>query len=464
MIEFDQALRERAAQESSPAPEGFDKRVEAILQNLPEKNRTRGRIKPLRTVLLAAALCAVCAVSALALSPGLRETLTAALGGFEPYSQTVEGASVTDQGIQVTVVAALADESGGTVYLEIQDLTGDILTESTFIGREDSRTVEQLAYDPETHTILARQTRQGDFRDEDGNLTIAIDNIWGGQEFAGIPLPAELLESDNVLETMQAPEDPNTIWLGDDRLVLVPEQTPMELEGTDLFRLSSMGFDEQGRLHIQIRVADGYEVPEWEWYPDVFFADLPAAVVKNGQVYYLEDGRYVDFRVSIYADYVGETYIPKEAFQGLELTLEGWIATRERLEGDWSLTFPLETLPERAVSIGQLVNGKLVESVSLSAMSATLAVSLPEGERQGDLQFLPLTVYLADGTCFTMERGRSVQDYDDKEEEPWYLDRWQFSAPVDPESVTAIAIGYWCIPLNGDGTAGEGYWLSELPE
>lgn len=463
MTGLDQVLKERAARESSPTPAGFDRRVEELLGSLPERTRTGGgRSRPLRTVLLAAALCALCAVSALALSPGLRETLAAALGGFEPYSQTVEGATVTDQGIQVTVVAALADESGGTVYLEIHDLTGDILTESTFIGRGDSCAVESVAYDPETHTLLAEQTRRGDFRDEDGNLTLTIDNVWGGLEFAGIPLPTELLEPDNVLETVQAPEECSHGTL-DDRVVLAPEQTPMELEGTDLFRLSSMGFDEQGRLHIQIRVEDGYEVPEWEWYPDVLFADLPEVVVKNGQVYYLEDGRYVDFRVSFYADYLGETYIPKEAFQGLELTLEGWIATRERLEGDWSLTFPLETLPARTASIGQLVNGKLVESVSLSAMSATLAVSLPEGERQGDLQFLPLTVYLADGTCFTVERGRSVQDYDDKEEEPWYLDRWQFPVPVDPEDVTAIAIAYWCIPLNADGTAGEGYWLSELP-
>ena len=169
---------------------------------------------------------------------------------------------MTDQGIQVTVVAALADESGGTVYLEIRDLTGDTLTEDTFIGRGDSTAVKQVAYDPETHTILAEQTRRGDFRDENGNLTLTI-NIWGGREFAGISLPTELLEPDNVLETMPAPEDPDTIWSpDDDRMVLAPEQTPMELEGTDMFRLSSMGFDEKGRLHIQIRVADGYEVPE----------------------------------------------------------------------------------------------------------------------------------------------------------------------------------------------------------
>lgn len=462
MNDFDKRMKERSRTEDCPVPKEFERFVQMRLEELPQ--RKGKRVGVLRHGLIAAAVCVALMGTVLAASPTLRDALSALLGGFKTYSQTVEGVSVTDQGIQVTVVAALADESGGTVYLEIQDLTGDLLTESTFIGREDSPAVKQLAYDPETHTILAEQTRRGDFRDEDGNLTITIDNIWGGQEFSGIPLPTELLEADNVLETMQAPEDPNTIWSpDDDRLVLVPEQTPMELEGTDRIRLSSMGFDEQGRLHIQIRVADGYEVPEWEWYPDVFFADLPTAVVKNGQVYNLEDGRYIDFRVSFYADYAGETYIPKESFQGLRLTLEGWIATRERVMGDWSLTFPLETLPERTASVGQLVNGKRVESVSLSAMSATLTVTLPEGEPRGDLQALPLTVYLDDGTSFTVKRGSSAHIYDG-EKGPYYLDRWQFPAPVDPENITAVAVAYWCIPLNEDGTAGEGHWLSALPE
>ena len=105
----------------------------------------------------------------------------------------------------------------------------------------------------------------------------------------------------------------------------------------------------------------------------------------------------------------------------------------------------------------------MVESVTLSAMSASLTVTLPEGELRGDLYGLPLIVYLSDGTCFTVERGGNAHTYD-AEEEPWYLDRWQFPVPVDPENVTAIAIGYWCIPLSTDDTAGEGYWLSELPE
>ena len=465
MNEFDMRMKERARTEDCPLPKGFEHFVQTRLEELPP--RKGKRMGALRYGLIAAAVCVVLIGSVLAASPTLRDTLSALQGGFEPYSQTVEGVTVTDQGIQVTVLAALADESGGTVYLEVKDLTGDILTEDTFIGRGDSTAVKPVAYDPETHTILAVQTRRGDFRDENGNLTVAIDNIWGGQEFAGIPLPTELLEPDNVLETVQAPEDPDTIYSpDDDRIVLAPEQTPMELEGTDLFRLSSMGFDEQGRLHIQIRVADGYEVPDWEFYPfDVFLVDLPA-VVKNGHRYYLEDSRYVDFRLDFYADVMGETYIPKESYQGLELTLEGWIATRERVEGDWSLTFPLETLPESTAAIGQLVNGKLVESVTLSAMSATLTVTLPEGEPRGDLQFLPLTIYLADGTCFTVERGSNINNYDayDAGEEPCYLDRWQFPVPVDPEDVTAVAIGYWCIPLNGDGTAGPGSWLPELPE
>lgn len=44
-----------------------------------------------RMTLTAAVVCGVLAVSAFALSPDLRQTLSGLLGTFIPYSQTVEG-------------------------------------------------------------------------------------------------------------------------------------------------------------------------------------------------------------------------------------------------------------------------------------------------------------------------------------------------------------------------------------
>ena len=73
-----------------------------------------------RMVILAAAMCVLLSAAALAASPSLRAALSAALVGFEPYSQEIQDVSDEDQGIEVRVVRTLADETGGTVYVVYQ--------------------------------------------------------------------------------------------------------------------------------------------------------------------------------------------------------------------------------------------------------------------------------------------------------------------------------------------------------
>ena len=114
--------------------------------------RRRDR-RPWRVCLTAAALCAALAVTAVAASPSLREALAHMLGGFEPYAQEVEGVAATDQGIQLRVVRVLADENGGTVYLEAEDLTGNRLSGDSV---RDGNSC--LAYDSQTHTALFTET------------------------------------------------------------------------------------------------------------------------------------------------------------------------------------------------------------------------------------------------------------------------------------------------------------------
>lgn len=421
-----------------------------------------------RTVLIAAALAAVLSIAALAVSPTLQEVLSHALGSFEPYSQTVEGVSAEDQGIRVSVVKALGDESGGTAYFEIQDLTGDRLTQDT----EILAYVRPDAYDPEKRTLLAefKWNQDYDHLNEDGTITVDISEIWGGRRFSGVPLPAELLEPDNVLKTMTAPEE--TSWgTRDDRIVLVPEQTPRKLEGMEEFSLSSMGFDEKGLLHIQIKVAEGWEnqVPDSAFYPDLVelhtLLEDAGLIGLQGHTHRLENGRYMDFTLLPAVDFdwengPGFVYLPKEAYQDLTLTLAGWIGTRDRVEGDWTLTFPFEPLPARTAAVDQEVNTKRIETVTYSAWSITLRL-VHTNDRYGDLMCLPLTVYLSDGTHVTVERGRCTHSYED--EEPYYLDTWTFPEPIDPDAVTAFSIGYWYVPLQ-DGRALPGHWLTGLPD
>ena len=416
--------------------------------------------RSIRTALAAAALCALLAVTALAASPTIRERLEELLGGFAPYSQEVEGVTATDQGIRVTVLQAVGDEEEGWCYLEIRDLTGDRLTEDTFLG---SWTQVQ-SYDPETKTLLARADLRGAQRNGDGTVTFTLDQVWGGEAFSGVALPLELLDPDNVLRS--CPSDPWPDGFPEEGLTaLVPGQTPMALEGTDLFTLSSAGFDKAGKLHIQIAPAQGTEVPTWEYYPrSLFTADLPCTL-RTGKSSLLEGGRYVDFRLDCYTDMSGEgeTVLPREAYSAIEaLTLEGWIGIRDRVEGNWTLTFPLEPLTRRTVTVGQPINGLMVDTITLSPLNLRLDGTFPE-TAHGSLGSQPLTLFLADGSTVTVSRGRIVAiDPVNGSGDHSFANLWSFDEPIQPDQVTGVAVGYWYMPLDGNA-AGPGRWLTALP-
>ncbi len=414
--------------------------------------------RSIRTVMAVAALCSVLAATALAASPTLRETLEEMLGGFASYSRAVEGAAVTEQGIQVTVLQAVGDDEEGWCYLEIRDLTGDRLTADTHLGSW----IQAKTYDPETRTLLARADLRGCRHNEDGTVTLTIEEIWGGEAFSGIVLPGELLEPGNVLQSCQAPAGPET-FEGDDTTALVPNQTPMALEGTDLFSLSSAGFDEDGKLHIQIEPAEGTEVPKWAFYPlSLLTADLPCTL-RSGQSNELEDGRYVDFRMDCYTDMDGETVLPKEAYRAAgDVILEGWIGTRERVEGEWSLTFPIEPLARRTVAVGQQINGLTADTMILSALNLRVEGTFTE-QSHGSLGSQSATLFLKDGSIISIPRGRIVEiDSSSGPGERSFTNVWPFVDPVEPEKVVGVAIGYWYIQLEGN-TALPGRWLTELP-
>ena len=63
-------------------------------------------------------IAAVIALTGTALAVGTNwDALMEHLGIFAPYVQAVDGMSVTDQGLKVSVVAALSDESGTKAYV-----------------------------------------------------------------------------------------------------------------------------------------------------------------------------------------------------------------------------------------------------------------------------------------------------------------------------------------------------------
>lgn len=113
------------------SPDQLNAIVAAMDRQVTEPRVEKPRRPLLRAVLLAAALCLTLAVTTLAVSPTLRETLLAALGTFAPYRQETEGPCVVDQDIELKVVSTLCDGNSAKVYVELRDLTGDRLDEFT---------------------------------------------------------------------------------------------------------------------------------------------------------------------------------------------------------------------------------------------------------------------------------------------------------------------------------------------
>lgn len=437
--------------------------------------RRETRRRPLRAALIAAATCAALAVSVVAASPDLRARLADLLGAFAPYAQKVEGVTAIDQGIQIQVVSALADETEGWVYLAVTDLTGDRLDASTDLDGLNYVDGGLQSYDPETKTALFKQRIYMGSRDEAGKLTLQINRVTPNvvricpeeQRVDGVvyedpvDLPTELicsaplqsfeLTSNDMVETSRD--------LG--RTVLIPGQTPADL-GSEYLSLSSMGLDENGDFHIQVALEEKILTEDMS-----LFVESASAVLTNGERVEFTSTQSVVFGDGTYCDITlclvdSEWKIDPERIDELELGgLIGVLAVEEPIQGDWTLTFEVETVPERTIRAAETVNGMTVERITCAVTSITI-----EGTSGGGTPAnVPLAVYLKDGTVMTVDRGIPTDVYQKKDGGSFgYSAMWRLESPIEPEQVTAISFGYWYVPLKADGTAGEGHWLSELPE
>lgn len=411
----------------------------------------------LRTLVLAAAACALLAGTALALSPGLRE----ALGLFTPYAAPVEGVSATDQGIEVRAVSALSDGNVAKVVLEVRDLSGKRLDgqthiKSLYLDRPDADYGAggwsyggNSGFDPETGVLTYVLSFHGDGPPASGGtLEVEIGGFEPGVyrvEDAAIPVAL----TGAVLET-------ETLDTGE--TVLVPEQTPAALEGTDWAALSALGFGNDGRVHVQFRLADGAD-PErsdmvafvehisYQEHYEEYYDENMAYNMTYRQVIFQRDGRW-------YCD--NSWAAGPEELTDLELsTAQGWIYTAPAVAGEWALSVPLEDVPQRLIALDETIGSVTAKQAAVTTLGVSIE-SDPNGG-PGVLSY-PLAVELADGSW--VSAGGSDGAF--HAGGGYAFNHWSFDAPIDPEQVTGIAVGYWMIPLEG-GAGGPGYWLDALP-
>lgn len=300
---------------AAPPPFHVDTKIicRQVHDNLVAEQRERKLYMKQKIKMAAVLVAAVVALTgtALAVGPTMWTMLTKALGSFAPYANVIEGVSVTDQGLQITVEAAMSDKSIAdiakkndevqfgsvartktTVYVSVTDLKGDRLGENTELN--DS---ECISYDSESRTALFKINYSKDLS-EDGTITLKFDLVRPGCAELSLGFPQELLQ-DRTLDTQvlagkeiersgrnQKSDDINAI-------VLKPDQTPMPLEGTDLISVSSAGFDQNGVFHILYEVAEGVVIDSSPLFQTIAFDDHDWSSFTEDRIWF-GGGKYLD--------------------------------------------------------------------------------------------------------------------------------------------------------------------------
>lgn len=435
-----------------------------------------------RMVILAAAMCVLLSAAALAASPSLRAALSAALAGFGTYQQSYEGIVAEESGIRIEVLSAIADEEAGVVYLEVEDTAGENLTEYSVllnginqIGCQeyDSETNSavfvyrlqdfNLTYDPENALAIM---------DEEGNAHLSIRGLIPESKILELELPWEKLtpeelvtrtieEEDLVKEyQIQKSEEKDTIR------VLEPEQTPMEL-GNEWFYLSSMGYDDQGMLHVQFRLADGVDCTESGGpHPElpIVLKDTGEEITSSstrtypdGSITAWEWYRKTYFKMgdTVYCDVIFPHFMADD-FENVDL--KNWIISfspRPVIRGTWELTFPLETdLPTRVITCDETIGKSNMDTLKITPLGMQAEGTWWEN---GSGVSYEAILYLKDGSTIRVGKGRGSFLYDR------FTSSWRFPQAVESEEIIGISLGAWYIPIHEDNTAGPGYWLETTP-
>ena len=434
-----------------------------------------------RRAVAAIAVCAALTLTATAAAaPAVWRSLQEHLGPFAPYAQYIKGASCTDQGIKIQMLSAISDDLEARFYLSVQDVEGDRLNEFlTLSGRltagelrdregknpaaqvgsgfPSTRYFDVASYDPETKTALisatisydenARPTREArleikglDTRMAAPHASAPCVSVTGavlkslsvGKDDKVILKPSDLGGTgytDNVLPTR--------------KVVLAPGQTPMPLEGTEDFRISSMGFAEDGCFHVRLDFAGGVQPGLWEDGSSAILCgvhgldDLGAVFQQT-----LVDGGLDDILFPLIK--AGEL----KSLQSNELRVYGdYFRPGIQLEGDWSVDFELEYHPSVTLDWTGELGGRQVRQVTLSPLSVVMfSSSGSSGGFHGD------TLYAVkkDGSTVAAEPGTGgYSNVSTPEEELWdAFNTWKFEEPVDVEDISFLSLKGTLIPVN----------------
>ena len=407
-----------------------------------ERQAPRRSRRALRRGAAAALACAVMITAAMAAGPRLWELIQRHMGERAPFASQPQ-VSVTDQGLEFGVAAALADRNIIRAYLTIRDLEGDRLRQGAELemgaNAWEAETGGTLSltgsgdapeYDSQSGTLILCRTFFRQFPTEE--LHLLVREITPGYREFFVDFNMEKLAEavpEGILESAVG---------GDGKYYLLPEQNPMSMdwercplpEGEEPgIWISSMGYAGDGRLHVR-----------FQWREDVALLQLqrpPFGSCEMELMATFPDG--VDYAFP--ADRPGrEDLLDNQIF----FFNGSYSAQGDAVAGDWELRVPLELVDslELAWSGGKVAGADGLEasvgSIWLSPLSVSVSCTGYGGITRLETMGKPV-VTLQDGTQAVLRDGvRAAQNWENglsvsREELVWELE-----VPVEPDQVESV--------------------------
>lgn len=323
---------------------------EPLLRAVMEKTRhRRGPARP-AVLVLAACLCLMLAVPALAArSDGMYEALYAISPAtaqfFRPINLTDE-----DNGIQMEVVSAYIHENVAEIYIALRDLDGE---------RVDRTTDLFDSYSIRRSFNCSAGCQPAGYDEATGTAYFLIQmKEWGNRSIEGEKITFDLkefLSHKQVYENVEVPIDLTAVPQGEATLAeyvtggggtgytaSVQEQTPpilvpgqpreeFPVEGIDL---TGIGYVD-GKLHLQTAVMDNLDKDNHGYF---YLKDKDGNIQQCSYNFYFVNHYQREGRID-YCEYVFD--VPQEKL-GQYVLYGDFVTCDQKIDGNWSVTFPLE--------------------------------------------------------------------------------------------------------------------------
>ena len=311
--------------------------------------------------LLAIAAAVVLLTAATGALAAVNEDINALLYRVWPWaSQALKPVNLSceDQGIRMEVVSASLQGQEAFVTLTMQDVTGGRLdgtadlfdSETLHLPYDGSGTCTLLDYDEETRTAsFAVYMRFSEQPSETDKVTFSVSRILTGKRETTVDL-TPLLGKIEEAETVPVPNSIRGGSVGDadslsDIGILNPENS-LEISVTEGVTLTGAGMA-GGVLHVQIRYDDIYHTDNHGFLTltDTKGNEYGHGELPNGVSTVSWFGR--ETNGIVYSDSWQEYFFTEYPENLEELVLTGEFTTADpAMEGDWQVTFPLESIRE----------------------------------------------------------------------------------------------------------------------